>query len=357
LRPYTIQRHKFPGTDAERAGSSLALSSLLATIGAVITAAGALAFSARHADPRPVGMISVLAVAIPFLLLRDFARRHVLAQLRSSEALLLDVAVTTIQFTALGWLESVGLLSAVSACAALGVACGLTSLGWLYCGRRNFSIRLDRLPPTFKQSWDLGKWMLVIEFIAVVQSYATYWLSALLLGTTTTGVFAACMSVASIANPIFFGLMNILVPKEVLAFQETGHEGLRRHVISDAMLLGCVGALVCTAVLFAGENAIHLFYRGNDYLRQARTVTVLALALMAWAVGIPAYSALMIIERPRRAALASLVAPVLTVGLAWWLVQGWGLVGLAYAFLVGHAGGTAARWVALMGLPPSKVRT
>jgi hypothetical protein len=53
-----------------------------------------------------------------------------------------------------------------------------------------------------KQSWGLGKWLCAGQITVSVQGYATYWLLPLLLDLTATGVFAACMSIASLANPL-----------------------------------------------------------------------------------------------------------------------------------------------------------
>jgi hypothetical protein len=65
----------------------------------------------------------------------------------------------------------------------------------------------------------------------------TYWLLALVDGTTATGVYAACISVVSLANPLNMGLSNILTPRAVLALKEGGGARLRRQAIQDSLLL------------------------------------------------------------------------------------------------------------------------
>ena len=46
--------------------------------------------------------------------------------------------------------------------------------------------------------------------------------------------------------------------------------------------------LFCPVVLFAGEDVMRLLYHGKEYEGQGQTVTVLALALLVSAVGLPA---------------------------------------------------------------------
>jgi O-antigen/teichoic acid export membrane protein len=116
------------------------------------------------------------------------------------------------------------------------------------------------------------------------------------------------------------------------------------------MLLGAAMTLFCALVMFAGEDVMRLLYHGKAYQGHGHTVTVLALALLATSVGMPASSALASIERPRANFWAGLFAAIVTVCLVWWLVVGWGLLGAAYGFLAGNVAGTVGRWVAFLAL-------
>jgi len=222
----------------------------------------------------------------------------------------------------------------------------------LYLARTNFAIRADRLRPAIRQCWGLGKWLFAGQITVSVQAYVTYWLLAFIVGTTATGVYAACMSVVLFANPLIMGLGNILAPKAALARQEGGGARLRREIMRDALLLGAAMTLFCAVVLFAGEDVMHLLYRGKEYEGNGQTVTVLALALLASAVGMPASNALACMERPSAIVWVGLIAALLTVVLVWWLVVGWGLLGAAYGFLAGNVAGAVGRWVAFLTLVP-----
>lgn len=348
--PYTIQQHRAPGTPAEHAGSSLTHSALLSALGIVVLAVTASALSASGAEPQLRAMTWTLAGVLPFALLREFARKFSLAHLHTGQALILDSAVAAIQLAGLGWIGWTGRMSSATACAALGVACASTAIVWLCFSRGKFVIRWDQVLKTTRQSWCLGKWLFAGQITVSVQGYMAYWLLALVVGTTATGVFAACMSVVSFANPLITGLSNILTPQAVLALKEGGGAQLRRQAIRDSLLLSAAMTLFCAVVMFAGGDIMRLLYHGEQYEAQGHTVAVLAVALLASAVGTPASSALASMERARAIAWAGSVGVVVTGVLVWLFILEWGLLGAAYGFLCGNVAATVGRWVAFLTL-------
>jgi O-antigen/teichoic acid export membrane protein/tRNA A-37 threonylcarbamoyl transferase component Bud32 len=348
--PYTIQQHRAPGTPAEHAGSSLTHSTLLSALGVVILVVTALALSASNAEPQLRAMTWTLAGVLPFAFLREFARKFSLAHLHTGEVLILDSAVAAIQLAGLGWIGWTGRMSSATACVALGVACASGAIVWLCLSRGKFSIRRDHVLKTARQSWGLGKWLFAGQITVSVQGYMAYWLLALLVGAAATGVFAACMSIVSFGNPLITGLSNIMTPRAVLALKDGGGVLLRRQIIRDALLLGAAMTLFCMVALFVGDDVMRLLYHGREYEGQGHTVTVLAIALLASAVGTPASNALAGMERPRAIVWAGSVGVVLTAVLVWFLIIEWGLVGAAYGFLLGNVAAAVGRWVAFLTL-------
>jgi O-antigen/teichoic acid export membrane protein len=348
--PYTIRRHRPPGTQAEHAGSSLAQSGLMAALCVVLGVVSALSLAAGGAEPELVAMIWALAAVLPFALLREFGRRFAFARLQMVQALMLDLAVAVFQIAALFWLGWTGRMSAAAAIVALGAACALTGAAWLYLARAKLRIRVDQIGPAIRRGWELGKWLFASQITVSVQGYATHWLLAFVVGTTATGVYAACMSVVLFANPLIMGLGNILAPKAALAMQQGGGARLREVVTRDALVLGAALTLFCAVILVAGEDVMRLLYHGKEYEGNGQTVTVLALAMLASAVGMPASNALASMEQPKAIAWVGLFSASLTVGLVWWLVVAWGLLGAACGFLAGNLAGAVGRWVTFLVL-------
>jgi O-antigen/teichoic acid export membrane protein len=352
--PYTVQRHHSPGTPAEWAGASLAQTGLLSVLIAVILLAAACVLAAVSASPGLIGLFWALVALTPFLILREFVRRFAFAHLRIAEALILDTAGAVVQVTALVGLASTGQMSAVAACAALGAAAALTGLAWLYVGRSHFTVRTDQIPVAVKHSWALGRWLFANQLVLVIQTSVVYWLLAWLGGMSATGIYTACMSIALFSNPFILAASNLLVPKLAVAWTEGGSERLRRESVQASLALAVALALFCAAVALFGDVAMRFLYPGQEYAGQAQTVTVLALGMLAMAVGMPANCALTGAERPHVIFWTAIWAAAVTAVLIWCLMPTWGLLGAAYGVFGGNLVRTSVRWVTLLLLLSGK---
>ena len=348
--PYTIQRHSAPGGQSERAGGVLIQSALFSLASFFLLATAAATLWASGANSEAIILAWAAAAMAPFALLREFARRFAFAHLDSAMALALDVAVTAIQIAALVGLGWTGNMSAATACIALGGACAVTALAWVCLVRPTFVFRTGALRGAMRLSWELGGWLLAGQITVSVQGYVAYWLLAALVGATSTGVFAACMSVVSFANPLISGLGNILMPRSVEALRQGGLSQLRRQIAADALFLGLAMIVFCAVVAFAGADIMRMLFPDKAYDGQGLTVTALAFASLATAVGFPASNALAAMERPQAIVLVGLLAVAVTVGLFWALVEPLGLFGAALAILAGNIAGSAGRWVAFLAL-------
>ena len=241
-------------------------------------------------------------------------------------------------------------MSAAAACLALGGACAATSVAWLYYSRASIAIRVSQTRALIGESWNFAKWLLAAHIMASAQRQVAYWLLAALAGAAATGVFAACMSVVSFANPIMIGLGNLLIPKAVLAFKGSGRRGLLRQTARDSLMLGAAIGLFCVIVLFAGADIMRLLYHSQEYQGQNATIALLALALLPYAIGFPACNGLATMERPQAIVWAGLIGLVITVTFLFLAVTGWGLAGAAFAVFAGSAAEAAMRWISFLAL-------
>ena len=354
--PYTVQRRSPIGTAAERAGNALMQCGLLSILTIAILAVAAFGLGAHDARPEVVLTLTLAGVA-PFVLLRDFGRGFAFAHLHTGRALWLDGAVVAIQLAALSWLGLTGRLSSSSAYAAIGVACALPSLLWLYLARSDFTIRMAQLRTAMKRSWSLGKWVFGVHISWALQAYLAYLLLAWLAGKRATGIYAAGMSIATLCNPLILGLGNILLPRAVLAFKEGNIARLQREVTWDLLLRIAPMALYCLVILLAGGELLYLLYGSEDYAGHAHLLSVLTFSVLAHVAGFPAYNALISMEHPREIFQAEVLASTLTVALVWLLVGEWGLIGAAYASLIGNVVRTTGCWIAFLILAASHGNT
>lgn len=351
LQPYTIQLHSRRGTAAEHSGSSLLLSFLFsaASVLVLIAAAGLLEWTSH---PELVVIAWAIASVVPFLLAREFVRRTAFARLEVGQALVLDAALAALQLAALGWLGLSGRMSAPLACAALGAASAVTVVGWLYWKRREFTVSLRHLRGVFSLTWALGKWLVVGRITVQVQGYITYWITLFVAGASVTGVYAACMSIVNFANPALFALGNVLTAKLVLAWRTEGGPGLRREAIRNAVMIGSLMTAFSLAILLGGAQLMHLLFHGKEFEGQGQTVTVLALAVSAGAIGMPASFGLATIGRPRAIVIVGTIGALLSILLIWLFIVKWGLLGAAYGLLAGSLVGSVGRWIAFSKLLP-----
>jgi O-antigen/teichoic acid export membrane protein len=243
-------------------------------------------------------------------------------------------------------------VSAPAMLAATGLACALSTLIWLYAVHRRFAGDFISLRRTLGQCWDMGKWFLWGQVGVQVQGYLTPWLALMLGGAALAGLYAACASIVAFTNPLIFGFCNILTPKFVRILQHDGIAALRQRAISDALVLGGIMAVFCLAVFVFGADIMRLLYRNEVYAENSNVLGLLALAALATAVGIPASLALAATGRARAIAAVMLLTAVVNTALIALLLSQWGLLGAAYAVVMGEVLGAVARWTAFWLLAP-----
>jgi O-antigen/teichoic acid export membrane protein len=350
LEPYTIQRHS--GQEKEHTGASLTLSVLFSVVSILILAVVAVGFLAWGGQPEMVVVTWTITGIIPFALAREFARRVAFARLEMRRVLLLDSVVAAVQLSILGWLGESGLMSAPNACTALGLASAIAIVGWLYYTRAEFAVRIRHVRTIFKQSWALGKWLLVGRITVQVQGFVSYWIALIIAGSAVTGLFAACMSIVNFVNPLIFALGNVMAPKLVLAWRNGGGPGLWHEAIRNSILISAPVAAFSLAILVGGDHVMQLLYHSKEYEGHGHTLTILALAVLASATGMPAAFGLATMGRPRAIVVVGVIAAVFSVVLICLLMMEWGLLGAAYGMLAGNVAGTVGRWVAFSLLIP-----
>lgn len=347
-QPYAVHRHRPTGTPAEHASATLVLCGLLSVANSLLLITLSLALWAGRAWLDFIPALIVFALILPSAVSRDFLRRFAYARLQVTHVLRLDLTVAVLQLLTLVWFCYHGTLSTVAAFGAIGLACGVATILFLYEIRSELVIRIDQLRSTWQRSWTIGKWLVVAQVMIQIQGFATYWICLAIAGAGATGVYAACMTIVSVANPLVNGLGNLLLPKLVLAWKEQGATGLRRRAIQDSILLGAVMAPLCAGTLVFGDELLHLLYPAPEYMGHGQTTAVLAFAILAFSVGMPASYALTGMERPRSVLIVSTVGALVTIALVFGLTTKFGILGAAYGWLLGNVVVAAGLWFELL---------
>jgi O-antigen/teichoic acid export membrane protein len=348
LLPFAIRVNGGDVDARAHAGDALALSAVWSLLAAVLCLAVAGSAAVLHASGPVAAIALTLGLILPFVALREFARRFALARLRMDAVLMLDIGAALIQIGGLAALEGLHALSGMTAAATLGLSCAVSAIAAAFVARNDFIVSVRHVWQAAERSWTLGKWLLLGQLASQVQSYGAYWLSSIIAGAAVTGVYAACMSIIGFANPVVFGVGNVLTPKLAQAWRHGAGPGIRREARKNAFLLGALVAAFCLVVAVVGEDVMEMLLPGHEYQDHGAVLIVLAFALLAMALGMPASNALASMERPRAIVVVGSLSAAVTVVLVTLLMTEWGLIGAAYGYLAGNAIGTAGRWFAFL---------
>lgn len=344
--PYTVLVHRLEGAARlEYRGAVLLQCGLLSALVVLVLAIGGLVFS-FYSDPAGLGpLLFVLSVAIPFCLLREYARRLFFAHLNSNQALQLDLAVGALQIFALVILTTGGLLTAVKAIMAMGAANALVGLSWLIHSRSEWQIRSNQIWPALRRNLAFGRWIFAGRIVGQLNSdILLLWLMAFALGKKATGIFAACMTVIHLSNPFILGVGQMLTPYMAQAMVDGGPGKVRRVTLNATVLIGLVLCGFCLCAWFLGEVALRIFY-GSQYVGHGSLITLLSVSVLAFALSMPVMSSLLVMERPDMSLKANLVGLLLTTTFSFLLVWSLGLVGVAWGLIAGQTGSSVIRWI------------
>ncbi len=333
--PYIVRRphleaRLLPRYDGDTLLYLLALCGLAAF--GLLVATGAAA-AAGFGPPGTRSLTLMLAGVIGVQLLKEYTRQMCFARMRMASALAIDGIVGVLQLGGLLWLATAGRLTPSTAFGAIGLACGLASLGWWFQNRRTFQLRPRRAVREFPKHWRLARFAFASGTLHAVTVNLYPWIVAWAGGAGAAGVWAACFAVAALIAPPVTGAHNYLAPRLADAYARGGRPVLRQLAMRSS------GAFWAMALPYAGFLSLFgglavAFCYGPQYAGHSQLVAIVGAALVAGAAGFSFGRALFSLDR----ADLDLAANVL--GLAILLIAGtalawhWGPLGAAYGMLI-----------------------
>jgi O-antigen/teichoic acid export membrane protein len=345
LSPYTFFVHQ---VKEERrrglAGSVLALH-LIATLALIALCVPFVALVQLSANPGTAALAWALLIAAIGVLLREFTRKVLLAEWQVITLLMVDGAVAALQLAAVTALARYGWLGAATGHLAAGAAAGIVGAAWLVLARRQFRLVAAEVRSDWNCGFHFGKWVCADQGLMVASAYLAHWVLVVLLGVEATGQFAVCLIVIQLANPILFGMGNILEPAAARAVAHGGVAGLRRYAASTAAMLGTVFGLLAIAFMLAGPTFIRLTFRA-DFEDLTMTVAILALQIFVFALAVGYHLGLRAVQRSELNVAIGLAGFLVTLVAAVIGVRALGVMGAALAMLAGNVTIWLGRWFA-----------
>ncbi len=336
---YAVYRQRMRGQElAEYTGSVVFIELLVAASATLIFAL--LALVARN---HPVGTsFAVLCIAGPLWQIRAFCRYFSFANFRFGSPLFMDLVTTAVQVLLMLLLAWLGALRAPVAHAVLGLASAAGIATFLSLFRTPICIRPRRVWQDWKRNWSFTQWALASQLIGCATPYVIPWLVDWRLGEQAAGRYAAGVNLCGIASLFVLGIAHSLTPHAAKAFSDGGVPALRR-VLAQTTLAFIAGlGTFAFGIALMGDQLMQMLY-GGSFAGMQTVVTLLALAALINSLAIVAGNGLWAMDRPRTNLWADAVTCFVTLTIAWFGCQVWGLAGAAAAILTGNLAGTLTR--------------
>lgn len=291
--PYTYFRARGDGDGAQLFGVALYASLLLG----LLIGAG---FGVFHwaVDNLLADLWPALPVAILCLVLREFVRRHFYAVGRQRAALLLDVLGASAQLGLLALLWHNVQLSAANVFWAIAAASLLALLVCLPLLQE--PLRLPSAPAFGERCGAFlgyGGWLVLggLCHVASIQLYP--WLAVAGGGKAQAGLFAACLALTNLLNPLLVALTNFFRPRFIREAAHAQGASLVRFALRNGIPFLFPTLALFVAVALAGGPLLQAVY-GPDYVAGAPALVFFAAGLLAVAAAAPLQLGLLALRVP-----------------------------------------------------------
>jgi O-antigen/teichoic acid export membrane protein len=335
--PYTYfaARHAEHNERRDYLGSVLVHTGVLsAVMAAAFLLAAAAAYLGGWRDY--VAAAAILAPVVPCVLLREFARRVVYAELRSDVAAWISGGVSLVQLALMAALHVSGRLTAVTAFAAMGVSSLMGGALWLYANRDAIDFKPAGVKAAFARNWFLSKWTTATQIGEVVRVQMFPWLLAIALDERSVGIYAACVAIATLSGPLQIALSNLLLP-QLASVEDKGGVAAADRLMWQATAWITLIMAVFTLSVAAVSGWLVPWVFGAEYLGTQATLILLLLAQLISAASMPAARALVALQRPNLDFICQAAGIVLNLVAGVPLVIGWGISGAALSGLLAAA--------------------
>ena len=341
---------------AEYAGSCLSHQLILAALTSIALLCLAAAATLGFAPPALVSAAAVLIVFGPLLLLKEYLRQLSFAHMRMAAAVQLDVTVGLVQVVGLLVIAVAGMLSAATAYIMIGLGCVLACITWFAGDHIPFRFVWSEIGEDWKWNWQFGKWAVAGQVTGTIVPTAIPWALGYYHGLGEIGLLGAGSALVGACNIMVLGVDNVLAPRAVEAFVQGGQGALWPVIRNTSVeLVVVLAAFFVFSLLFGEFIALVLF--GPEFSGAGVVMATLALATLINSLAITAATGLYALEQTRVNFIVDLIATLLGLSAAIFLIVPLGAFGAALASVVAAAGAATGKYVVLFRLTRSDSAT
>jgi O-antigen/teichoic acid export membrane protein len=329
--PYTYfaARHAAPDERRDYLGSVLRHTMILSAVTSLLLLlAAGVAYAAGWRGY--VAAIAILAPVVPCVLLREFSRRVVYADLRPMTAAWISGGVSVVQLALMAAIHWSGQLTAVTAFAAMGISSVIGGALWLWANREEIECRPTGVKSAFARNWFLARWTTATQIGEVVRIQMFPWLLAVVLNEHTVGIYAACAAIATLSGPLQIAVSNILLPQFAAAEEQKRLADADRLMWQATAWMTLVMTLFTLVVGSVSGSIVPRLY-GSEFVGTQWPLVLLLVAQLISAASMPAARALVALQRPDLDFVCQLAGIVLNLAAGVPLVLEWGITGAAWS--------------------------
>jgi O-antigen/teichoic acid export membrane protein len=210
--------------------------------------------------------------------------------------------------------------------------------------RKEFTLKISQALLELRHSWSFGKWVFASGLLWTLSMSLYPWFLTGFHGTASAGVWAACLGIVAIGNPLLIGAQNFLGPGIAHSFAEGGRSALRRFALRGSMAYSVLVIPVCLILLVFGGSLVTRIY-GAKYAGNGMVVSVLAVSVLVSAAAFTFSRALFALGRADVDFIANFAALFVLLTLGLWMVRAWGPLGAAYGLLIANIAASVPRVV------------
>lgn len=204
-------------------------------------------------SPELVAALVAVCIIGPLQLLREFARRWLLANLEARPAAFLEFLFAGLFVAALLGLVLTDQVTAVSVFAAIGVVNVIGLIVWWRYYRQEFVFERKSFGKQFDVNFQYGRWVAGENVCSALTMYFCSWYLMYMIDEDAAGFFFACFTVVLLANPFLLGVCSILAPRAANAYIESSYQGLARVLYRFGGVIMGVLLVFAVGLWFGGE--------------------------------------------------------------------------------------------------------
>jgi O-antigen/teichoic acid export membrane protein len=336
--PYTVLCHD-RGESARRIYAGHCLIQLLMLSLGVIGLFGLIHLvTLRAGNPTELtGWLLGFSVAAGMIHLRAFARSVMLAEIRVWKNLAAGSAINLLIAVSLLILYAGGRLSIVSATAIL--ACGAAAFAVATLGFHPalLPIQPGHFLDDCRMNWNYGKWILLANGINLMGIRIFPWLTLLWWDPQTVATVGVLSTLACAIRPAIQAGTSYLIPSLARQARLLGRSQAIFDGLNAAGLAAILGLLFTVGMGLFGDAITRILFT-DQYEGHRLSLLLFSAAMALKAVDVPLRAALTAVQNPRFLSYSPIVATLLAVGCALFLIPQFGVAGVAVSVLIHSLG-------------------